>query len=357
MAEADIVRQSFLRQAKACGDLGSPFTARLCTLLAERLDEDTSVGKLILNWPGDPTGTGDAVALRLAGSLHALVLSGSDSSLVAAYPPNIVGDEILWQACRSAFERDAAFILQRLRSAPQTNEVRRSAALLPGFLTIARLFDKPLVLSEVGASAGLNLQWDRYSYGLGDFTWGPESSVSLTPEWQGPPPPRAEIHVAERSGCDLNPLDPASPEDRLRLMSYIWADQNDRLERTQHALEIAVENRLTVEKTDAIEWLEERLVTSRPRTVHVVYHTIAWQYLPEELKRRGEALISEAGSRATDDAPVARLQLEADGRPDGAAITLQVWPGQVWPDGEKYEIGRADFHGRWIKWKGWPGLL
>ncbi len=352
MAETDIVLQSFLRQASACNDLGSPFTARLCTLVAERLDDDTEVGRCILNWQGDPTGTRDALALRLAGSLHALVLSGLDSSLAAAYPPNTVDDETLWQACKAAFQRDEAFILERLRSAPQTNEVRRSAALLPGFLTIARLFGRPLVLSEVGASAGLNLQWDRYSYRLGEFTWGPESSVSLKPEWQGPPPPPAIIHVAERSGCDLNPLDPTSPEDRLRLMSYIWADQSDRLERTRHALDIAVENRLTVERADAIEWLEQRLATSQPRTVHVVYHTIAWQYLPEELKRRGEALISEAGSRATDDAPVARLQLEADGRPDGATITLQVWPG-----GEKHEIGRADFHGRWIKWKGWPDLL
>lgn len=352
MAETDIVLQSFLRQASACNDLGSPFTARLCTLVAERLDDDTEVGRRILNWQGDPTGTGDALALRLAGSLHALVLSGLDASIAATYPPNIVDDETLWQACKAAFKRNEAFILERLRSAPQTNEVRRSAALLPGFLTIARLFGRPLVLSEVGASAGLNLQWDRYSYRLGDFIWGLESSVSLKPEWQGPPPPPAVIHVSERSGCDLNPLDPTSPEDRLRLMSYIWADQSDRLERTRHALDIAVENRLAVERADAIEWLERRLAPARPGAVHVVYHTIAWQYLPEDLKRRGEALISEAGSRATDDATVARLQMEADGRPDGAAITLQVWPS-----GEKHEIGRADFHGRWIKWKGWPGLL
>ncbi|WP_113424482.1 DUF2332 family protein [Rhizobium cremeum] len=352
MADPDVVRQSFLRQAKACSDLGSSFTARLCNLAAERLDEDTAVGDHILSWQGDPTGTGDALALRLAGSLHALVLLGSDVSLAAAYPPNAVDDETLWQACKTAFRRDEAFILERLLSAPQTNEVRRSAALLPGFLTIAQLFGKPLVLSEVGASAGLNLQWDRYSYRLGDFVWGPESPVALAPEWQGPPPPAAEIHIAERSGCDLNPLDPASPEDRLRLMSYIWADQSDRLERTRHALEIAVENRLAVERSDAIEWLERRLTTSRPGAVHVVYHTIAWQYLPEELKSRGEELIANAGSRATIDSPVARLQMEADGKPDGAAMTLQVWP-----DGEKHEIGRADFHGRWIKWKGWPGLL
>ena len=32
----------------------------------------------------------------------------------------------------------------------------------------------------------------------------------------------------------------------------------------------------------------------------------------------------------------------------GAAITLQVGP-----KGEAQEVGRADFHGRWVKWEGW----
>jgi len=172
MAEAGTVRQSFLRQAQSCDDLGSPFMARLCRLAAERLDRETAVGQCILSWKGDPTGTRDAVALRLAGCLHALVLSGADRELAGVYPPNAADDDALWTACTGAFRRNEAFILDRLRSAPQTNEVRRSGALLPGFLTIAKLFGKPLMLSEIGASAGLNLQWDRYRYRLGEVLLG-----------------------------------------------------------------------------------------------------------------------------------------------------------------------------------------
>ena len=246
---------------------------------------------------------------------------------------------------------DEAFMLERLKSAPQTNEVRRSSALLPGFLRIAALTGKPLVLSEVGASAGLNLQWDRYSYRLGDFHWGGASAVELAPRWEGPPPPTADIMVVERAGCDLNPLDPASEDDRLRLFSYIWADQQDRLDRTAAALDMATQSGLKVEKADAIDWLHKRLATPRPGMTHVIYHTIAWQYLPPALKAEGEALIAEAGARATEAAPLARLQLEADGKPDGAAILLTLWPTD-----ETREIGRADFHGRWVKWRGWTGL-
>lgn len=349
MDKADIVREAFLHQAKACDELGSPFTARLCRLAAGRLDETTAIGRHVLGWQGDPATAADSVPLRLAGALHALVRSGSDPVLAKTYPPHEVGDEDLWRAVESALERDEPFLRDRLRSAPQTNEVRRSAALLPGFLTIGEKFARPLILSEVGASAGLNLQWDRYAYRLGEFGWGMGAPVTLAPDWSGPPPPSVALTVAERAGCDLNPLDPRSVEDQERLLSYIWADQPDRLERTRLALGLAAAHDMRVEKADAIDWLADRLARPYPGNVHVIYHSIAWQYFPETLKARGEALIGKAGARATIDAPLARLQMEADGKPDGASVTLQLWP-----TGERYEIGRADFHGRWVQWKGWP---
>ncbi|TCL69645.1 DUF2332 family protein [Rhizobium sp. BK251] len=347
-AESEI-RRSFGGQAKSCDSLGSPFTARLCRLAASHLDRSTAVGEHILNWPGEPSANGDALALRLAGALHALVLAGHDERLAAVYPPHESSDEDLWAAVSSAFESHEALILERLSSAPQTNEVRRSGILLPGFLTLSQLLGKPLVLSEIGSSAGLNLQWDRYGYDLGGLAWGDASSgVLIAPQWEGAPPPAADIRIEERRGCDLNPLDASSPADRLRLLSYIWADQTDRIERTRAALSLAAANPPPVTRADAVGWLAARLESSYPGAIHVIYHSIVWQYLPVDARAEGERLISEAGARATSEAPLAHLQMEADDRRDGASVTLQVWPG-----GESRELGRADFHGRWIKWAGW----
>lgn len=349
MTVADIVRHSFREQAKAATLLGSPFTARLCGLVAERLDDGTAVGHALFEWPGDASVRNDLLPARLTGALHALLLSEGDVGLSAAYPPKQVDDDQLWQAVTGAFESHADFILQRLRYAPQTNEIRRCNALLPGFLTIAKLFGKPLQLLEVGASAGLNLQWDRYHYDLAGRSWGdPASPVRLSPDWEGPSPPEVEIKVARRLGCDLNPLDPTCAEDRLRLMSYVWADQPDRMQNLRAALSIAANDPPQVERADALEWLPRELSKPADGTVRVVYHSIAWQYLPPEARAKGEAIIAEAGSKATDHAPLARLQMEADEGSDGAALSLQVWPG-----GETRELGRADFHGRWVRWRGW----
>lgn len=343
------VRDAFRAQIKAANALGSPFVARISRLAAERLNHDTEVGRALLDWAGDASINNDLVPARLAGCLHALVLSGRDDALKALYPPHETDDDTLWEAIINAFEQHSDFILQRLQSAPQTNEIRRCNALLPGFLTIADLFGKPLDLLEVGASAGLNLQWDRYHYDLGGFEWGdPASPVHLKPDWQGPPPPDAEITIASRLGCDLNPLDVTSAEDRLRLKSYVWADQPDRMQRLDAALMLAAGNPPPVERADALEWLPRELVKPPTGAVRVVYHSIAWQYLPAALRASGEATIAEAGKRATKDQPLARLQMEADDNPDGATISLQIWP-----TGEIRELGRVDFHGRWVKWRGW----
>ena len=344
------VRGALRGQAKACDGLGSPFMARLCRLAADRLNGKSAVGRRILDWPGDPTPNGDSVPLRLFGALHALVLLGYDDTLAACYPPNAVDDDALWSACEGAFGRHGEFILDRLASAPQTNEVRRSGALFPGFLTLAQRLGKPLVLSEIGASAGLNLFWDRYRYDLADAHWGAEAAkVVIAPQWSGNAPPLRSAEVFERAGCDHRPLDPAKDEDRLRLLSYIWADQQDRIDRTRQALEMAASQGSLVEQADAIDWLRKRLARIYPGATHVVYHSIAWQYLPEAARSEGEALIAAAGAAATDEAPLARLQMEADGQNPGAALSLQIWPG-----GERHVVGRADFHGRWVAWEGWP---
>jgi hypothetical protein len=350
MSEVD-VRQAFEKQAVACQTLGSPFTARLCRLVAQHLNRQTDVGKTILDWPGDASHAADSVPLRLAGALHALVVTAASPALQHAYPPHITSDDDLWAAILGALSAHSVFILDRLKSAPQTNEVRRSAALLPGFMTIAALTGKPLMLSEVGASAGLNLQWDYYQYQLGDVAWGDPSTVFLKPEWRGRPPISVPVEILQRAGCDLNPLDPSSQDDRQRLISYLWADQSERIERTANALEIAHQHHLKVTRADAVDWLKARLAEVRNGACHVIYHSIAWQYLPKDLQAEGLDLLEHAGKTASEDAPLAHLQMEADDTPGSASLTLQLWPS-----GEKHEIGRADFHGRWVEWFGWPGL-
>lgn len=203
---ADAVRAAFEAQEAHCAGMGSPFTARLSRLCAARLVPGDAVSDRLLGWTGDPSPRADGLPLRLAGALHWIVLSGEMPALAAVYPPNEASDDALWAGVTSAFEAFAPLILERLEGPPQTNETARSAALCPGMLTVAALTGLPLVTSELGASAGLNLVWDRFAYRFGTADWGePASAVQIAPDWQGPPPPLPAATVVERGGLRPQP--------------------------------------------------------------------------------------------------------------------------------------------------------
>jgi len=162
-------------QTEWCDHLGSPFTAALLRAAMRELKSGGLLAELIGAWPGDPLT--DILPLRVAGALHALVLAGAAPELALAYPPHATPDDTsLHTALLNALRQHRDYITRFIESPPQTNEVGRSAVLLGGFLEIAAATEKPLRLLEIGASAGLNLLWDRFHFRLGDATWGDPAS-------------------------------------------------------------------------------------------------------------------------------------------------------------------------------------
>lgn len=122
----------------------------------------------------------------------------------------------------------------------QTNEPQRCAALLPALATVAG----PIALLEVGASGGLCLYPDRYSYRYHergvvvalDPSDGP-STVVLECDVDGEPPLRMP-EVVWRAGIDLDPLDAADAGDRRFLTSLVWPGEGGRVDRIAAALDI-----------------------------------------------------------------------------------------------------------------------
>jgi hypothetical protein len=340
--------ETFESQAVACDDLGSPFTATLCRLLTDVLDDHTAFGRRLRHWPA--SARADAMALRACGALHALARSGQEPGLSAVYPPAPTDSASLEGAVRDAIGRHDAFLAAYLGSPPQTNEVARSGIILGGMLAIAARTGMPLEVLEIGASAGLNLGFDGYRYELGDGqSWGAaDAPVTIACDWRGTPPAPLDtrLKVASRAGCDQNPLDPADPETVERLLSYVWPDQTVRMARLTAALGAAASSGGKVEAADAADWLEARLDMPQPAgRARVIVHTIMWQYMPASVQQRAADAIHAAGTRADANRPLAHLRFEADGSEPGGALTLTNWP-----DGDEAQLARADFHGRWVAW-------
>lgn len=346
MALTGEVAEHFARQADACIRLGSPFTAQLCLVLSTTLGETTEIGRRIAGWRGDPRA--DALALRICGGLHRLVIADADVELAAVYPPNQADGQELQRALRASLVRHDAFLCAAVESPPQTNEIARSAMLLPGFLAIARETGLPLKLAEIGSSAGLNLLFDRFFYHFGQSSWGEVSSpVQLGPQVRASAPPlKGAIEIAGREGCDIAPIDVSRHEDQLRLRSYIWPDQPARLERLDGALALATDVQFLLARADAESFVRAQLDAPLDGTCLVLFHSIMWQYMPQQTRKDIVAALETAGGSARKDAPLAWLRMEPIEVSDPfATLSLTTWPG-----GDTRHLARCDYHGRWIEW-------
>jgi hypothetical protein len=335
-------------QAVACEVMGSPLYAHLLDAAAA----DAAAGGPtwdVLREEVAP-GRGDALALRFMAAVHRLVLTRRAPELAVHYPSvgGTAGVDGAWEAFRRTLERNAQTLRPLVALPCQTNEVGRTAALVGGFLEVAATTGMPLRVLEVGASAGLNLRWDRFRYGGGGATWGPaDSAVQLTGHWDVPPPhTAARVVVVERRGCDLDPVDPRSAEGRLALTAAVWADQTGRFERLRGALAIAAEVAAPVDRAPAPAWVEEQLAAPRPGVAAVVYHSIVEEYLAAQARARFHAALREAGERASAGAPLAWLRLEPISELRAHGLTLTTWPG-----GRQRVLATCGAHGTDVIWR------
>ena len=165
--------------------------------------------------------------------------------------------------------------------ATQTNEPARCTGLLP---VLGRL-DGPLALVEVGASAGLCLHPDRYSYDYDGVPVGVPSAVHLRCATTGAVPVPARLpDVVARIGIDLQPLDPADPDDRAWLRALIWPGPAAaaRLSRLDAAAGIATREPARILAGDLLDRLPDALDLVPAGCTAVVFHTAVLPYLPRE---------------------------------------------------------------------------
>jgi hypothetical protein len=333
-----------------CRGNGAPFTGNIVEVIRENIAGAGALTPLVVPWPGRPQA--DALQLRIAGALHFLVRTKRAPELARFYPGHGDGawdSAAVAGALEAAVAANAVVVQDMISRPPQTNEIGRAAALMPGYAEIARRTGLPLRILEVGASAGLNLNWHRYAYRYGEhFVGAADAPLSIKAEWRGAwCRVEALPRVVERRGCDRAPIDVGDAHSAERLISYTWPEQSERLARLEAAIALARRERPPLEPGDAAEWLERQLAAPRQGVATVVAHTIVWQYFSKETAVRAKGALLAAGERASENAPLAWLSLEQYAPDLDPELRLQVWPG-----GGRELLAHAHPHGAWIRWHG-----
>lgn len=235
----------------------------------------------------------------------------------------------------------------------QTNEPQRSAVLLAALSSI----EGPIALIELGASAGLCLLPDRYSYryaGAAAVALDPadgESSVVLSCELRGERAPALRMpEVMWRAGLDLRPLDASDSEDRRFATALVWPGEVGRVERIASALDIAAGERVRIDPGDATDPAAlVRLIDAAPAGATIVVTTPG--LLPHVPRAGRERLFDTLGALRSErgvnwislDPPTLHDRSSTPVAPEG-------WPGFVLSLNRRV-LAAADPLGAWVEWR------
>jgi hypothetical protein len=298
------------------------------------------------------TRPGQPVPNLFLAAVHFILLSDVPHPLAHFYPslspaPPPAGDPYPSFRRFCLEHRDQILELISIRLV-QTNEVRRCGCLLPAFTHVAQQAEgRPLAMVEIGASAGLNLLWDRYGYdygigrGIGDL----RSPVQITCTLHGdqrPMLPETLPPVGMRLGLDLNPIDVCDPDAVRWLRALIWPDETGRAEILQQASQVARLDPPRLLAGDAVDLLPEVLRTISADQTLCVFHTHTINQFPLQARSRLSALLAEHAARQD----LYRISIEWLGHGD-PCLELASWQAGVVTE---HLLAHCDAHGEWLEW-------
>ncbi len=288
----------------------------------------------------------------LFGAVHYLLLSGAEHPLRRLYPSVGGGEDpdgaypVFVDFCRR--HEGAIRELVRTRRV-QTNEVGRSGLLLPALsLAWESGGRSPLYLIEVGASAGLNLFFDRYRYAYsGGRECGPASPAVIRTELRGPAPcpvPSTLPGIGARVGIDLAPVDVTDPDAVRWMEALIWPDQVHRLELLRAAAGLAREDPPRLVRGDALETVGGLMADAPPRMPVCVFHSNAVYQMSEDWRAAFPARLAELSR----DRDLMEVSLEWLGDDPGPRLELVEYRGG---ERDARSLADCDIHGAWMTWR------
>jgi hypothetical protein len=224
----------------------------------------------------------------------------------------------------------------------QTNEPARCTAMMPALAQLP----PPLALIEVGASAGLTLLPDRYSYDYGGHriagTDPLAPTLRCTPA--GPVPLPAQVpDVVWRAGLDVNPLDVSNDADVEWLTCLVWPGEGNREQRLAAAVATARRDPAPVHRGDLLDDLPALAAQAPPEATLVVYHTSVLSYVTPGKRRQFADAVAGLGA--------VWLSNESPGVIPGLPVPPHDGSPSVLARDGRTTLAFADSHGTWLNWR------
>jgi len=263
-------------------------------------------------------------------------------NLLFAAARYLLGDPVGITRLRALVRRNPAELAAVMMARrTQTNEPARCATLLPALAQLP----PPLALIEVGASAGLTLLFDRYSYDYAGHQIAgldPQApTLSCTPRGPVPLPDRLPA-ITWRAGLDLSPLDVTSDDDVRWMSCLVWPGEGDRAPRLAAAVAAARRDPPVVHRGDLLTDLPALAAQAPADATLVVYHSAVLAYVtPADRQRFASTVRALPAVWLSNEGPAILPGIPLPAH-QGAPFVL-VRDGQT-------PLALTDGHGTWLQW-------
>ena len=346
--QAEFRRFAQLREAKI-----SPLYSHLAACIAEKADRYSPFLNAIPPHEQAPNLLFAAVHLLLQSQPASPLADYYSSIHKSALSPDSQTFNLFSDYCLQ--NQDQIISILRHRRT-QTNEVRRGLALLPAINVIQTFSEQmPLILIEIGCSAGLNLIWDQYRYvyytesGKEFYTGCLDSSLLLKTNLKGHIPPLitpTTLILNQRIGIDVNPLNIHSTHDTQWLDALIWPEHHDRRKSLHMAISIAKNFILDLRKGDALELLPGIVGELSADCAPVFFHT----YVTQQLTPKDRAFLPQLINRISSRFRLAFHLWHERGK-NSSFPELVLRHIQYGNTTTTSLLAFAEAHVRWLEWK------
>ncbi len=264
--------------------------------LTHRIAEDTDILRLAAH-----VRYGQPIPNSFLASVHFLLLANPNEEL-AKYYPSISGSEaeeipyeIFRKFCFDNADKIKAIIAERI---VQTNVISRCSYLAVIFSRlIAARPDKKVTTIDIGTSAGLTLNWDKYEYHYSNGLTIGKSPAKVTAEVRDSLLP--ESHLPNKNirkiGIDQHIIDPTNAEEARWLRALIWPDQLERFAALNEALKIDSLKDIEFVQASAVIDFEKVISGISKDELLIVYCTHAMYQFPMEMREDFWKMLDKTG--------------------------------------------------------------
>jgi len=234
----------------------------------------------------------------------------------------------------------------------QTNVINRCAYLLPIFSKIIADEDRPTTIIDIGTSAGLTLNFDKYEYWYNDQKVFGDSKVIVKSDILGPVIPKiySISHPVFKIGIDQNLIDPSDEDEILWLEALVWPDQMERFVAMEEALKLKELKDIKFVRGETILDFEREILKTDSCNNLIIYATHVLYQFTETQKNEFFAMIERVGQiRNVHFLAVEGISLISE-KYKSKEIVIEL---TTYRNRQKTVtfIAETNGHGNWIRWK------